>query len=174
MNIMQEIRMEKLTLNIGAGKDQVKLEKGMKLLKNITGINPVKTFTTKRIPEWGLRPGLPIGCKLTLRKAKMKEVISRLLDAKDYRLKESQFDNGGNIAFGLHEYIDIPDVKYDPEIGVMGLEVCITLERAGFRIKRRRKKRRKVPIKHRITKQNAMEFMIKEFKVKIGDEQNDL
>lgn len=171
---MQEIRMEKLTLNIGAGKDQVKLEKGMKLLKNITGINPVKTFTTKRIPEWGLRPGLPIGCKLTLRKAKMKEVISRLLDAKDYRLKESQFDNGGNIAFGLHEYIDIPDVKYDPEIGVMGLEVCITLERAGFRIKRRRKKRRKVPIKHRITKQNAMEFMIKEFKVKIGDEQNDL
>jgi large subunit ribosomal protein L5 len=174
MNIMQEIRMEKLTLNIGAGKDQVKLEKGMKLLKNITGINPVKTFTTKRIPEWGLSPCLPIGFKLTLRKAKMKEVISRLLDAKDYRLKESQFDNGGNIAFGLHEYIDIPDVKYDPEIGVMGLEVCITLERAGFRIKRRRKKRRKVPIKHRITKQNAMEFMIKEFKVKIGDEQNDL
>ena len=61
MNKMREIRIEKITLNIGAGKDVGKLEKGVKLLKNITGINPVKTVTQKRIPTWGLRPGLPIG-----------------------------------------------------------------------------------------------------------------
>lgn len=170
MNTMREIRIEKITLNIGAGKDQVKLEKGINLLKNITGLNPVKTFTSKRIPEWGLRPGLPIGCKLTLRKDEMKKTITRLLDAKNFRLKESYFDNSGNISFGIHEYIDIPDVKYDPKIGIMGLEVCITLERPGFRIKRRKIKKRKIPKKHRITKQEAIEFMKKNFNVKIGEE----
>ena len=78
MNPMQEIRIEKITLNIGAGKDQLKLEKGIKLLKNITGIEPVKTTTSKRIPEWGIRPGLPIGCKITLRKKEAEKLLKRL------------------------------------------------------------------------------------------------
>jgi len=174
MNQMREIRIEKITLNIGAGKDQAKLEKGMKLLKIITGLNPVKTFASKRIPEWGLRLGLPIGCKITLRKGKMNEVIKWLLDAKDFRLKESCFDTQGNFSFGIHEYIDIPNVKYDPDIGIIGLEVCITLERRGFRIKKRIIQKRKVPVKHRITRQEAVEFMKKKFNVKIGDEDNEL
>ena len=130
---------------------------------------PVKTFTNKRIPEWGLRPGLPIGCKITLRKEKAKEIISRLLDAKEFTLKDSNFDNFGNISFGVPEYIDIKEAKYDPEIGIMGLEVCITLERPGFRIKRRKKMRKKISARHRITKKDATEFMKKEFNVEIGE-----
>lgn len=170
MNPMREIRIEKVTLNIGAGKDQIKLDKGIALLKNITNLNPVKTFTSKRIPEWGLRPGLPIGCKITLRKGKMKELIVRLLDAKNNTLKESQFDGSGNISFGIPEYIDIPDVKYDTKIGIIGLEVCVTLERPGFRIKKRGMKKRKIPKRHRIIKQEAIDFMKKNFDVKIGEE----
>src|SRR3989338_6519351 len=137
MNPMREIKIEKITLNVGAGKDQAKLEKGMLLLKNIASLTPVKTYTSKRIPEWGLRPGLPIGCKLTIRKTAAEELLKRLLDAKENKLKKSQFDMEGNISFGIHEYIDIAGVKYDPQIGIMGLEVCVTLERPGFRIKRR-------------------------------------
>jgi large subunit ribosomal protein L5 len=142
----------------------------MLLLKNITGIEPVKTFTNKRIPNWGLRPGLPIGCKLTLRGSPAKELLVRLLSAKDNRLEEKQFDKEGNLAFGIHEYIDIPGAKYDPKIGIAGLEVCITLERPGFRIKRRRIKKSRIPKKHRITREEAMEFMKKEFGIKIGEE----
>jgi len=67
MNPMKVIRIEKITLNIGAGKDQNRLDKAKILLKHVTGIEPVKTVTKKRIPNWGLRPGLPIGCKITLR-----------------------------------------------------------------------------------------------------------
>lgn len=170
MNVMKNIRVEKITLNIGAGKDQTKLEKGMILLKNITGLNPVKTSTSKRIPEWGLRPGLPIGCKLTLRRAKALEVLKRLLDAKDYKLKPSQFDSSGNLSFGIHEYIDIPGVKYDPKIGIMGLEVCVTLERPGFRVKRKKKGRKKISIKHKIAKEDAIEFMKTKFNVEVGEE----
>jgi large subunit ribosomal protein L5 len=170
MNVMKEIRIEKITLNIGAGKDQGRLEKGMILLKNITGIDPVKTVTSKRIPTWGLRPGLPIGCKITLRGKKAEEILIRLLDAKENKLTAHQFDKGGNVAFGIHEYIDIPGVKYDPKIGVSGLEVCVTLERPGFRIKRRRILRRKIPNNHKITKEDAIEFIKKKFNVEVNNE----
>ncbi len=168
---MKEIKIEKVTLNVGAGKEQTKLEKGILLLKNITGISPVKTFTNKRIPTWGLRPGLPIGCKLTLRKKRAEEILSRLLDAKDNKLSPHQFDKEGNIAFGIPEYIDIRDVKYDPKIGIIGLEVCVTLERPGFRIKRRGIMKRKIPNKHRITKEEAVEFIKKRFNVEVGDKE---
>lgn len=171
MNPMREIRIEKITLNIGAGKDVDKLEKGMKLLKYITGRQPVKTFTKKRIPAWGIRPGLPIGCKVTVRKGAAKELLKRLLDAKDNRLSEFQFDEHGNIAFGIPEYIDIPEIKYDPDIGIIGLEVCVTLERPGFRIKRRRICKKKIPSRHAISREEGIEFMKKEFNIKIGEEE---
>lgn len=171
MNVMRTIRIEKLTLNIGCGKDQTRLDKAVKLLKNITGIDPIKTVTQKRIPEWGLRPGLPIGCKITLRKGSAKELIIRLLKAKEGRLNESSFNESGTISFGIEEYIDIPDVRYDPEIGIIGLDICLTLERPGFRIKRRRIAKKKIPKKHNITKDDAINFMQEEFNVKVGEEE---
>ena len=87
-----------MTLNIGAGKNTALLDKGVKLLKVITGIEPVKTITQKRIPGWGLRAGLPIGCKITLRKEAARSVLSRLLLAKNNVLKDSQFDENGNVG----------------------------------------------------------------------------
>ena len=167
---MKEIRIEKITLNIGAGKDQGKLEKGIKLLKKITSRDPLKTRTQKRIATWGLRPGLPIGCKVTLRKVQAKEILGRLLDAKSNILEEKQFDENGNVAFGIHEYIDIKGAEYDPDIGIIGLEVCVTLERPGFRIKKRKLRSSSIPVKHRISKQEGIEFMKKNFGVKLGEE----
>jgi len=166
---MREVKIEKVTLNVGAGKEQTRLEKGVLLLKGLTGINPVKTFTNKRIPSWGLRPGLPIGCKLTLRKKKAEEILKRLLEAKDNKLTDHQFDKEGNISFGIHEYIDIPGIKYDPKIGIMGLEACVTLERSGFRVKRRRIMKRKISNRHKITKEEAIDFIKNKFNVQIGE-----
>ncbi len=170
MATMRDVRIEKITLNIGCGKDQSKLEKGVELLKSITGVVPVKTYTQKRIQEWGLRPGLPIGCKVTLRKQAAKELLKRLLDAREFKLQDSQFDENGNISFGIHEYIDIPGAKYDPKIGIMGLQVCITLERPGFRIKRRVIRSAKVPKKQRITKDESIKFMSAEYNIKMGED----
>ena len=165
---MQRIRVEKITLNIGVGKEPAKLDKAVALIKHITGIEPVRTITRKRIPSWGLRPGLPIGCKLTLRKEKAVELMKRLLEARENKLRAAQFDALGNIAFGIPEYIDIPDVEYDPEIGVMGLEVCITLEKPGYRIKRRRLQRKKIGRKHLINREQAVDFMKTKFGVEIA------
>ncbi|MBD3313916.1 50S ribosomal protein L5 [Candidatus Woesearchaeota archaeon] len=168
---MKRIEVEKLTLNIGAGKDQNLLTKGVKLIKNLTGVEPVKTFTSKRIPSWGLRPGLPIGCRITLRGKRAYDLIPRLLDAKSGSLNESHFDDNGSISFGIPEYIDIKDAKYDPDIGIIGLQACVTLKRPGFRIKKRRIRKKKIPPKHRITKQDAVEFMKSRFSVKIGEQE---
>lgn len=168
---MRSIKVEKLTLNIGAGKDQAVLEKGMILLQNITGFPPVKTVTQKRIANWGLRPGLPIGCKITFRKQKAEELAKRLLAACNNTLSEVNFDENGNVSFGIHEYIDIPQVKYDPKIGIMGLQVSLTLQRPGFRIKRRKIMKRKIPRKHTINKKEAIIFMKNNFAVKLKEEQ---
>lgn len=170
-NPMREIRIEKLTLNMGTGKDQAMLEKGLKLLAAIADVKPVKTFTQKRIPEWGVRPGLPVGCKATIRGEKAAILISRILDAKSFTLQENNFDEMGTVSIGIPEYIDIKDAKYDPEIGVMGLQACITLARPGFRVKKRRLYKTKIPKNHQITKNDAMEFMKKKFKIKIGEEE---
>jgi large subunit ribosomal protein L5 len=170
MNPMQQPRIEKLTLNIGAGKDQTRLEKGVAVIKMITGIEPIKTITSERIPTWGLRPGLPIGCKLTLRKQKAVEVLKRLLQAKDNTLQTTHFDNAGNISFGIHEYIDIPGATYDPKIGVLGLQVCLTLEKPGYRIKRRKIQQKNIPKKHMISREEAITFMQKAFNVRVGEQ----
>ncbi len=167
MNPMQNVRIEKVTLNFGAGKEQTKLDKGVILLKAITGIDPVKTITQKRIPSWGVRPGLAIGCMLTLRKTPAVNVLKRMLEAKEFTLKPTCFDTNGNVSFGIAEYIDIPGVKYDPKMGVIGLQVCVTLEKPGFRIKRRKLLQRKVHKHHRISREESQEFMKKSFGVKL-------
>lgn len=168
-NKMKEIKVEKVTLNIGTGKEQVMLEKGISLLQNISNMKPVKTISKKRIPAWGLRPGLPIGCKVTMRKAKAKEVIKSLIASKDNVLRDSNFSENGSISFGIHEYVDIPGIKYDPKIGIIGLEVCITLERAGYRNKKRRVKKSKIGKKHIISKEESVNFMKNQYNVKVGD-----
>lgn len=164
---MKQIGVEKITLNIGVGTTGDKLEKATKLLTIITGEKPVTTKAKKRIPTLGVRPGLPVGCKVTLRSKKAEEVLIRLLKANKNTIKSSKFDNSGNLSFGIEEYIDIPEVEYDISIGIIGLEVAITLERPGFRIKRRTIKSKTIPRKHRITKEEAIEFMKNKFGVKV-------
>jgi len=170
MNPMKKTRLAKLTLNIGAGKDQIKLEKGINLIKTITGIEPIKTITQKRIPSWGVRPGLPIGCKLTLRKKKANALLKKLLSAKDNVLKLTNIDDCGNVSFGIGEYIEIPGIPYDPKIGVLGFQVCITLEKPGFRIKHRKVKVKKISKKHSVKKEEAIQFLKDEFDVKLEGE----
>ncbi len=168
MNPMREIRIEKLTLNIGTGRNEDKLKKAKKLLERITGAKVVETITKKRIPSWNVRPGLPLGCKTTIRGAKTEELLKRLLAAKENKLKESCFDNYGNVSFGLEEYINIPGLKYDPDLGMLGLQVSVTLERPGFRIKKRRLNKTKIPKRHEITKEDAVQFMKKKFGIEVN------
>lgn len=168
---MREIRIEKLTLNIGVGKNPSLLDKGIMLLKQLTGNTPAKAITQKRIATWGIRPGLAIGCKVTVRGKKVEDLLTRFLQANDDILPERNFDNNGNISFGIHEYINIPGVEYNPDIGIIGLQVCITLGRPGFRIKRRKNQKKKLSKKHTISKAEAVEFMQKNYNINLGEQE---
>ena len=170
MNSMKKIFVSKITLNIGVGSPGDKMEKAMRLLSTISGSKPVSTITNKRIPTWGVRPKLAIGAKVTVRGKKANELLKRLLHALDNKLPTSKFDQFGNLSFGIHEYIDIQGIAYDPTIGVIGLEAAVTLERPGFRIKRRTINKQKLPLRHRIKKEEAIQFVQKEFGAKVGEE----
>jgi large subunit ribosomal protein L5 len=167
---MRRISVDKVTLNFGAGNDQKKLAKGVQLLRMISGKEPVKTKTVKRIPSWGLRPGLPIGCKITLRGAEAKKMITRLVASKENKFSKNAFDDNGNVSFGVHEYVDVPEAKYDPELGIMGFEASITLIRPGFRIKTRKIMKRKIPTHHRITKDDSINYFKENYGVLIKEE----
>lgn len=157
-NPMRALHIAKVTLNVGAGKDEVQLKKGLKLLERLSPVPPVKTITQKRIPGWGLRPGLAIGGKVTIRKDAEK-LLRRLLAAKEFTLAESCFDERGNFSFGIPEYVDIEGLEYDPELKILGLEVAITLERPGYRVKRRKIQPRPIGKAHQITKAEAVAFV---------------
>src|SRR3989344_4462176 len=165
-NKMKQINVAKLTLNIGIGEAGDKLNKATVLLTNIAKAKAVQTKTMKRIPTWGVRPKLAIACKVTLRKKKAEELLNRLLKAVDNKINESKFDDYGNFSFGIPEYIDIPGAEYDPNIGIIGLEAAVTLERPGFRIKRRFMKS-KIPARHKISKQEAIEFIKSKYNTEV-------
>jgi len=171
MNKMKEIRIEKITLNMGLGEAGEKVKKATKLLSTISGSKPICTKSNKRIPTWGVRPGLELGVKVTLRKKKAVELLKRLFAAIENNLNPKSFDKEGNFSFGIPEYIDIPDVKYDVAIGIVGLEVAVTLERPGYRIKKRKFKRSKIGKKHIITKNEAIEYIKNQFNIEIGGEE---
>ncbi len=164
---MREIRVEKVTLNIGCGNDADKLKRAEKLIQTIAGQKPLVTLTKKRT-TFGTIKRKPIGIKATMRKEKAVKFLRDALSAIDKELKQNQI-NDGNFSFGIKEYIDLPNTNYDPDVGIMGMDVCVTLERPGFRIKRKSKDS-KVGKKHLISKEETIEWLKEKFEVKIVGE----
>ncbi|MEM5853059.1 MAG: 50S ribosomal protein L5 [Candidatus Aenigmatarchaeota archaeon] len=166
MNVMKRIELEKVVLNVGCGGDLEKIEKAKKLLEILTGGKPVVT-KSKRRSTFGIAKGKPVGVMITLRGEKADDFLRRALHAVDGKLKISQFDEEGNFSFGVKEYIDIQGTKYSHEIGMLGLDVCVSLKRPGYRIKYRRIQKRKIPKKHKISKEEAVEWVKKNYGVEI-------
>ena len=166
-NPMQSLRIGKVVINIGVGESGEKLIKAESLIQKLTGRKPIRTVSKHKIPTWNLRKGESIGCKVTLRGKSAEEFLQRGLAAKDNKLKESSFDNNGNIAFGIHEYIDLPGMKYDPDIGISGLNINTRLERPGFRISRRHIGSVDIPKNIKITQKESIQFFKEKFGVEI-------
>jgi large subunit ribosomal protein L5 len=104
---------------------------------------------------------------VVLRKKPAEEFLKKALAAVENKLNKRQFDSDGNFSFGIKEYIDMPTVKYSHEIGMMGMDVTVTLERAGFRVKKRRLQQRKIPAKHKINKEEAVNWLKNKFGVEV-------
>jgi len=166
-NLMKKIFLNKIVLNMGVGKSGDPIEIGKKTLVQITGKKPNARNSKKAQRDWGVRKNEPIGVAVTVRGDDAIKLLKKLLEAKDNQINERAFDNEGNFSFGIKEHIDIPGVKYDPQIGILGLEVSASLSRPGFSIKLRSKHKARVGKNHRITKGDAIKFYTEKFEVKI-------
>jgi large subunit ribosomal protein L5 len=162
-NKMRAIKLEKVSLNVGGTGD--KLERGFKLLQILSGRKPVKVTAYKRIPTWGVRPGLEVGTKVTLRGDAAEKILAKLLPAIGNSLKEKQIKSNF-LSFGIHEYIEIPGVEYIREVGIMGFEVTAVFTRSGKRVERKKIKAGKAR-KMEVSEKEIEKFMEEKFKTKI-------
>ena len=132
-NPMQVPKLEKIVINMGVGEaagDQKKLDSAVADLMAISGQKPVKTVAKKAIAGFKIRAGLPIGCKVTLRKARMYEFLDRLVTVALPRVRDFRgipagkgFDGLGNFAMGLKEQIVFPEINYDRVDAVRGMDI---------------------------------------------------
>ncbi|MEM3730913.1 MAG: 50S ribosomal protein L5 [Candidatus Bathyarchaeia archaeon] len=155
---MLKPRIEKVVVNISVGKSGEPLEKAAKVLKDLTGQNPCKRKAKKTIRDFGIRRGEPMACIVTLRKQKAIEFLKKVLPVVDNKIKKESFDKHGNFSFGIKEHIEIPGVKYNPELGIFGMDICVSIERPGYRVKRRRRKKADIGPKSILKPEEAMVF----------------
>lgn len=164
-NMMRKVFIAKVVVNMSLGVGGETLAKAQTVLENLTGQKPTDVLAKATNRDFGLRKGEPMGCKVTLRGKRATEFAKRALDVKDHQLPAASVDHAGNVSFGVSEHIQIPGVRYDPDLGIFGMDICICTERPGFRIKRRRRSRHRIPRRHRITPDEAMEILSKELGV---------
>jgi large subunit ribosomal protein L5 len=164
---MKNIAISKVVINIGVGRSGEPVEKAKRALSVLTGQRPKVCGAKNTVRDFGIHKGEPIGAMVTLRRDKAVEFIKRVIAAKGNIIKASSFDDFGNLSIGIHEHIDIPGTRYDPEIGIFGMDVCMALSRPGYRISRRRNKSN-IGKKHRIKREDAIGFLKQSFGVEIA------
>ncbi|KAF6249130.1 50S ribosomal protein L5 [Marine Group I thaumarchaeote] len=164
---MKKISIDKIVLNMGVGKSGDEIEIAKRALDQITGKKSCSRNAKETQRDWGIRKGEPIGVSVTVRGEDAITLLKRLLDAKGDIVKGKSFDNFGNYSFGINEHIDIPGVKYEPQIGILGLGISIALTRPGYGIRKRSKHKASVGKSHIITSQEAKDYLVKEFGVTI-------
>ena len=167
-NKMKKITLEKVVLNIGVGKSGEPLEIARNALQQI--INKKANLRNAKAAQrdWGVRKGEPIGVAVTVRGNDATELLKRLLVSKGNKINSRSFDKSGNFSFSIKEHIDISGVKYDPKIGIHGLDIAVKLTRPGFNISVRSKHKSKIGKNHKITSEEAKNFMIKEFGISVS------
>jgi large subunit ribosomal protein L5 len=156
---MLKPRIEKVVVNLNVGKSGEPLEKANKVLKEITWQTPVKKKAKKTIRDFGIREGESIAVVVTLRKQPAIDFLKKVLPVVDNKVSKNSFDTRGNFAFGLKEHIEIPGVKYDPEIGIFGMDVCVTVNRPGQRVKLRKRGAKPIGSKHVLTPEESIAFV---------------
>jgi len=156
---MLKPRIEKVVVNLNVGKSGEPLEKASKVLKELTNQMPVKKKAKKTIRDFGVRQGEPIACVVTLRKEKAIDFLKKVLPVVDNKISRASFDKQGNFAFGIKEHIEIAGVKYDPDVGIFGMDVCVSMSRPGYRVKTRRKSKAQLGSKHVLTPEESVVFV---------------
>ena len=161
------VKIAKLVLNIGVGRSGEAIERARRVLEDLVHQKASFRKARKSIRDFGVHKGEPIGMMVTIRREKASDVLKLLLQSRENKVPQSAFDNYGNCSFGIKEHIEIPGVRYSPEIGIFGMNVSVVLERAGFRVARRNRARSKVGKSHRVNREESIAFFKREFGIEV-------
>jgi large subunit ribosomal protein L5 len=164
---MLKPKIEKVVVNMSVGKSGEPLEKAVKILKDLTGQSPCKRKAKRTIRDFGIRKGEPMACIVSLRKRRATKFLKKVLPVLDNKLSRKCFDRYGNFSFGIKEHIEIPGVRYQPEIGIFGMDVSVLLVRPGYRVKNRRRASAKIGSKHILSPEESMVFVKDALEVEI-------
>jgi len=164
---MREPSLEKVVVHMGVGQGGEPLADAEEIIEEVTEQQSVRTTSKNTIAEFGIRKGDPIGVKVTLRGEDAHEFLETALELVD--IAESQFDDTGNLSFGIEDHTDFPSQEYDPNIGIYGLDVTTTIVRPGYRVAKRDKVTRSIPSNHRMTAEDAVAFLETNFDVEITE-----
>lgn len=164
-------RITKVVINIGVGEGGDRLSNAESVLKLVSGVNPVRTLGKQQNRDLKVRVGFPIGCKATIRdQDTIKKFLTDAFWVRENTIPTWNFDREGNLSFGISDYTDFPDQKYNPDIGIFGMDINIVLERPGHRVSRRRRRSAKVALNHRTTADEARAWFVENYGLKILEE----
>ena len=155
---INQVKLCKIVINIGVGKSGEPIEQAKRIISEICDQTPVTTYAKKSYREFGVQKNSPIGVKTTLRKQIAEDTLKKLLTACDNKVSKRSFDLTGNFSFGVKEHIEIPGTKYDPQLGIWGMDVAVSLEKTGYGVKRRQIRPSTVGKRQQVSQEEAIAF----------------
>jgi large subunit ribosomal protein L5 len=165
---MRELKIGKVIVHTSIGESGEPLNRAITIIEQLTGGRPTIRRAKQTIRTFGIRKNEPISCLITLRGRNADEFLGKALTAVGNFVPSRSFDQSGNFAFGIKEHIDMSGTRYDPNLGIIGMDVMVSVERPGYRVKRRRKARSKIGRRHTVLREDAIEFIRNRFGTEVG------
>ncbi|MFZ0699224.1 MAG: 50S ribosomal protein L5 [Thermoplasmata archaeon] len=164
-NVNRAVRIIKVVVNAGVGQSGEPRQKAERVLQMITHQKPIATRSHSTNRDFGIRAGQEIGAKVTLRGASAFDFLNRAFEARDRQLDPDSIDRNGNFSFGIGDYTDFTGMKYDPEIGIHGMDIAVELGRSGYGVRERAVSARPIPKRLRSTKADTRAYLTATFQV---------
>jgi len=159
---MRKIKIEKLVVNCCVGEPGDRLTRASRVLQELTEQEPVFSQARLTVRTFGIRRNDKIACHVSVCGEKAEDILQRALHVKEFELREKNFATSGNFGFGIAEHIDL-GLKYDPSVGIYGMDFYVVLSRAGRRVGLKKRKRGVVGPKHKISKEDAKKWFVTKF-----------
>ncbi|GCA62252.1 ribosomal protein L5 [Kipferlia bialata] len=164
---MRNIKIDKLVIHCRVGESGDRLTKAAKVLEQISGQTPVFSKAKVTIRQFGIRRNERISARVTIRGAKARDILEKALAVKEYSLKEQNFSDTGNFGFGIDEHIDLAGSKYDPSIGIFGMDFFVVTTRPGQRVAVRKRRQNRMGLSQRVTRKDSIEWTKSEFDLEV-------